>query len=328
MNRYQNDAALDAYSEAVTSAAERVGPAVVKVEIAGGRSRRNPYQERTGVGSGVIIGSDGRILTNAHVVQGARRVQVTLADGRTLPAGVEGVDPSVDLAVLRVAGANLPVAELSDRPLRAGQLVVAIGNPFGLGWTVTAGVVSALGRHLPLPGSAGLTDPIQTDASINPGNSGGPLVDSSGRVVGITTAMLAYAQGLGFAVPVRTIVETLARFQRDGEEAERAARGRVRLGIGGMRQQIEAAVVRQEGLPGEFGVLVLEVHAGSPAERASIRPLDIIVEVDGRPVERVEQVVDLVSRHRRGDGVTVAFLRGGRKRRTTVVLEEPAPAGG
>src|SRR6266852_903200 len=203
--------ALDAYSTAVTGAAERVGPAVVRIDIEheGGRAARSAFGG--GLGSGFIFASDGQILTNAHVVDQARRIRVTLADGRTFDAGLVGADSEVDVAILRIGADHLPVAELGRAPLKVGQLVVAVGNPFGLNWTVTAGVVSALGRRLPVSPGVELTDLIQTDVPINPGNSGGPLVDAQGRVVGITTAVLPFARGVGFAVPVSTALGALAR---------------------------------------------------------------------------------------------------------------------
>ena len=208
---------MDAYSNAVTSAAERVGPAVVRIDIDRGDERRGrhgryPSEFGGGLGSGFIFGSDGQILTNAHVVERARRIQVTLADGRKFDAGLVGSDSDVDVAVLRIGADHLPVAELGRAPLRVGQLVIAVGNHYGLNWTVTAGVVSALNRTLDVPGTRKMTNLIQTDTSINPGNSGGPLVDSSGRVVGITTAMMPMAQGLGFSVPLDTLKAVVARF--------------------------------------------------------------------------------------------------------------------
>jgi len=190
--------ALDAYSQAVTKAAERVGPAVVRIDIERegwrfSRSNGNGPDFGGGLGSGFIFASDGQILTNAHVVGQARRIKVTLADGRSFDAGLVGSEPDVDVAVLRIGADHLPVAELGRAPLKVGQLVIAVGNPYGLNWTVTAGVVSALDRTLSAPGVRKMTNLIQTDTPINPGNSGGPLVDSRGRVVRITTAMLPMA---------------------------------------------------------------------------------------------------------------------------------------
>jgi serine protease Do len=285
------DKALDAYSAAVSSAAERVGPAVVKVE---------PSRRRQGIGSGVIFDSSGRILTNEHVVRGAGSVTVTLADGRRLPAAIVGAEPMVDIAVLQVPMKDLPVAELYSGSLKVGQLVVAIGNPYGLSWTVTAGVVSALGRELPLGRNLVLRDVIQTDVPINPGNSGGPLVDAQGRVVGITTAVMPFARGVGFAVPVSTALATLARFQ------EMRHQDGVRLGI-------RAAAI-------EGGVLVLAVEADSPAARASLRVQDVIVAVDGRDVGSAVQLAEALKRVPTGQTVELTFLRQGRKGRTTVIV--------
>src|SRR5947207_780670 len=223
--------ALDAYSNAVTGAAERVGPAVVRIDIdrEGGRFARSIFGG--GLGSGFIFASDGQILTNAHVVANAQRIRVTLADGRTFDAGLVGSEPDVDVAVLRIGADRLPVAELGRTPLKVGQLVIAVGNPYGLNWTVTAGVVSALGRTLDAPRSRKMTNLIQTDTPINPGNSGGPLVDSVGRVVGITTAMMPLAQGLGFSVPLDTVKATIARIMQRREAKPEGTS----MGVGGMR---------------------------------------------------------------------------------------------
>src|SRR5256714_11204513 len=237
MSTNQRDAqALDAYSNAVTGAAERVGPAVVRIDIEreGGRIARTVFGG--GLGSGFIFASDGQILTNAHVVANARRIRVTLADGRTFDAGLVGKDSEVDVALLRIGADRLPVAELGRVPLRVGQLVIAVGNPYGLNWTVTAGVISALGRTLEAPGMRKMTNLIQTDTSINPGNSGGPLVDSAGRVVGITTAMLPMAQGLGFSVPLDTVKSVIARIS----QKRAAATAGIFLGVGGVGVPLDA----------------------------------------------------------------------------------------
>ena len=210
MSTNEKDAqAMDAYSHAVTTAAERVGPAVVRIDIeregwGGGRYNAPPFGG--GLGSGFIFASDGQILTNAHVVAKARRIKVTLADGRTFDAGLVGSDPEVDVAVLRIGADHLPVAELGRAPLRVGQLVIAVGNPYGLNWTVTAGVVSALGRTLDVPGSRKMTNLIQTDTSINPGNSGGPAVNSDGKVVGINSYYGGTeAQTIGYIIPINEL---------------------------------------------------------------------------------------------------------------------------
>lgn len=308
--------ALDAYSQAVSSAAERVGPAVVKIEAIGRRGRRGQDRLPVGQGSGVIFDSAGRVLTNEHVVRGAPALTVSLPDGRRFPAVVEGADPRVDLAVLRlpVAGQALPVAELYGGPLRVGQLVVAIGNPYGLNWTVTAGVVSALGRSLPLAPGLELSDLIQTDVSINPGNSGGPLVDAQGRVVGITTSIMPFARGVGFAVPMSTALATLARFQ------EMRQHDGFRLGVSGMPYPLDQGIARQHHLTQANGVLVLEVVAGSPAARASLRAQDIIVALNGRPVASVAEVRSALEAAVPADGIEVLFLRGTRLGKTKVLL--------
>jgi serine protease Do len=318
MSTNERDAqAMDAYSSAVTTAAERVGPAVVRIDIeregrGGGGGRYNAPPFGGGLGSGFIFASDGQILTNAHVVARARRIKVTLADGRTFDAGLVGSDPEVDVAVLRIGADRLPVAELGRVPLRVGQLVIAVGNPYGLNWTVTAGVVSALGRTLDVPGTRKMTDLIQTDTSINPGNSGGPLVDSSGRVVGITTAMMPMAQGLGFSVPLDTLKATIAKIGKQRE----ARPNTVSMGVGGMQVKIEPAL----RLSQQFGMELLEIRSGSPAERAELKRMDVILAADDEAVTEPRDLQRIVRRHRPGEKITVSFLRGGKQRKVTVVL--------
>ncbi len=320
MSIYEKDAeALDAYSHAVTTAAERVGPAVVRIDIEG-RERRSgrypsPSEYGGGLGSGFIFGSDGQILTNAHVVERARRIQVTLADGRKFDAGLVGSDSDVDVAVLRIGADHLPVAELGRTPLRVGQLVIAVGNPYGLNWTVTAGVVSALGRTLDVPGTRKMTNLIQTDTPINPGNSGGPLVDNAGRVVGITTAMMPMAQGLGFSVPLDTVKTTAARFAQ-----KRVVPTGVSLGVGGMRTKLDSTVQRSFNLSQQHGMEVVEVRSGSPAERAEIKRLDVILSVDSDVVTEPQDLQRIVRRHSHGEKLSVSFLRSGKLRKVTVVL--------
>lgn len=305
---------MDAYSTSVSRAAQRVGPAVVRIEAAGNRHGRNG-RERGGQGSGVIFDSSGRVLTNAHVVRNARSLSVSLPDGRTLPGAVEGADPRVDLAVVRVPDGRepLPVAELNSKPLQVGQLVVAVGNPFGLIWTVTAGVVSALGRTLPVEPGVELGDLVQTDVSINPGNSGGPLVDAGGSVVGITTAVMPWARGIGFAIPVGTVLAALARF------AEQRSRGAGRLGVSGVTYEIEASVAKANGLAQNSGVLVLHVVQGSPADKASLRAQDVIVSAGEKTTSKVSELSE-AAQDAAPDGLVIAFLRGGRLGRTKAVI--------
>ncbi|GAC1354929.1 MAG: trypsin-like peptidase domain-containing protein [Ktedonobacteraceae bacterium] len=323
MSTYEKDTqALDAYSHAVTTAAERVGPTVVRIDIEreGGRSRRyhGPTPEfNGGLGSGFIFASDGQILTNAHVVERAKRIQVTLADGRKFDAGLMGSDPNVDVAVLRIGADHLPVAELGRTPLRVGQLVLAVGNPYGLNWTVTAGVVSALDRTLEAPGIHKMTNLIQTDTPINPGNSGGPLVDSVGRVVGITTAMMPMAQGLGFSVPLDTVKAVVARIASQKREAQSAG---VSLGVGGMRVKLDSALQRSLNLLQQFGMEVLEVRPSGPADRAELKRQDVIIAADEESVTEPRDLQRVVRRHQIGEKVALSFLRGGKKRKVTIVL--------
>ncbi len=324
MSTYEKDVhALDAYSNAVTRAAERVGPAVVRIDIEreGGRSRRpgnRPGPEfNGGLGSGFIFASDGQILTNAHVVEHARRIQVTLADGRKFDAGLVGSDRNVDVAVLRIGADHLPVAELSRTPLRVGQLVLAVGNPYGLNWTVTAGVVSALGRTLEAPGIPKMSNLIQTDTPINPGNSGGPLVDSMGRVVGITTAMMPMAQGLGFSVPLDTVTTVVARIMAQRREAQPSG---VSLGVGGMRVKLDGALQKSLNLLQQFGMEILEVRSSGPADRAELKRQDVIITADEESITEPSDLQRVVRRHKAGEKIALSFLRGGKKRKVTVVL--------
>lgn len=316
MSTFDEAAALDAYSQAITTAAERAGPAVVKIETGrGGRAPVGRPGPQQGLGSGVIYSSDGYILTNAHVVDGARTVLVSLPDGRRLPAGVLGAEPAKDLAVLRVAEGRLPVAQLSAAPLRVGQLVVAIGNPFGLDFTVTAGVVSALGRSLPTGPGQQLGQLIQTDTPINPGNSGGPLVDVQGRVVGITTAIVPWGQGLGFAVPTATAYEVIGRITAQ----HRATIGKGALGISGLDAGLDEATARANGLSQRGGVLLLEVAPEGAAGQASLRGGDIIVSLDERPVETVDALRKAVQSLKGRTPWRVGFLREGRRRSVSLV---------
>jgi S1-C subfamily serine protease len=320
--------ALDAYSSIVSSVAERVGPAVVKIAATGatspaalrgqpGSRRQGPPEEpRAGLGSGVIYSSAGEILTNAHVVAGARTLEVTLPDGRRFAAGLVGSEPNADLAVLRIGARNLPVAQLADYPLRAGQLVVAIGNPFGFDWTITAGVISAVGRNLPLSAGAGLVNLIQIDAAINPGNSGGPLVDSHGRVIGINTAKIPFAQGIGFAIPVSTVYQAIGNIgRRPGPKADGP-----HLGIGGMATDLDPALRRRLDLAQESGVLVVDLHTGGPAERAGLRLLDVIFRVDNKAVTGTADLEAAIMAAKPETAISIEFIRDGQRRRTTAIV--------
>jgi S1-C subfamily serine protease len=306
---------LDAYSRAVVSVVEQVGPAVVS--IAAGALGTPGRGERTGAGSGVLITPDGYVLTNSHVVHAAGRLEVTLTDGRTLGATMIGDDPASDLAVIRVNASGLPAATLGQSAtLRVGQLVIAIGNPFGFQSTVSAGVVSALGRSL--RGATGrlIDNIIQTDVALNPGNSGGPLVDSRGRVVGINTAIIAMAQGIAFAIPVDT-----ARWV----VGELLSRGRVRrafLGLTGRTRPVDRRLARLAGLTQATVVEIVAVEAASPAAQAGLQEGDLIAVLDGKPVTRIDDLHRALAIPPVGVSIVLTIVRAGTRRELTVTPAE------
>ncbi|HLX27083.1 MAG TPA: trypsin-like peptidase domain-containing protein [Casimicrobiaceae bacterium] len=307
------EAPLDAYSRVVAHIADGVGPAVVRVDAA--RNGR-----RGGMGSGVVIAGDGLVLTNSHVVAGTRRVRITLAEGHESDADVIGDDPDTDLALLR---GDLPHgaqgAILSDsKTLRRGHLVVAIGNPLGFESTVTAGVVSALGRSLRSQNGRSIDDVIQTDAALNPGSSGGPLVSSAGLVVGINTAMVGGAQGLCFAVSSNTAHFVLTEF---------LAHGRVRrahLGISAYTLPLPRRLALAIGA-GPHAVRIGEVEPKRPAERAGLRSGDIIVALDGHSVTGADDLTRLLDATRIGRSIAVTVVRNGRVERVEVTPRERSP---
>jgi len=290
--------ALDAYSRVVTSVAETVSPSVVFLQVVlrpqpdaappsphpGPRGPRRP-QPQGGTGSGFLFTPDGLILTNSHVVHGARQVYVTCIDGRTFEADVIGEDPDTDLAIVRISGNTPPPARLGDSSrLRPGQLVVAIGNPYGFQATVTAGVVSATGRSLRSASGRLMDDIIQTDAALNPGNSGGPLMDARGEVIGVNTAIIMPAQGICFAIPINTAKYVAGWLIRDG----RIRRGYI--GVGGQTIRIHRRLVRFHTLPVETGILVVTVEENSPGSRAGLKEHDIIVGFGGQPVRGIDDL--------------------------------------
>ena len=305
-------AALDAYSQAVVGVAERLGPAVVAVEI-----RRGKLRGADGAGSAVVITPDGYLLSNHHVVDGAREVRVRAPAGDATVARVVGSDAATDLALLHadpVALAAPAPGELASTPVRPGQLVVAIGNPLGFSSTVSAGVVSALGRSLRGKDGRLIDGIVQHTAPLNPGNSGGPLADSHGRIVGINTAIIARSQGLGFAVGAATASWVLA---------ELLARGRVRrsyLGVGGATRPLDRRLARAHGVLAASTVEVLSVEAGSPAARAGVRDGDLIIGLGAAAVTTVDELVRALRTVTAG---TPAPLRLVRRGQLTVVEVTP-----
>jgi len=314
-----DDEALDAYSLAVTEAVERIVHSVVHISVrhAAGRSPEGLREREAGAGSGFLFTPDGLILTNSHVVHGASSLEVTLQDGRTLPGSLVGDDPDTDLAVLRVSGEDLVPATLGrSATLRPGQLVVAVGSPLGFQATVTAGVVSALGRSLRSQTGHLLDDIVQTDAALNPGNSGGPLVDTRGRVVGVNTAMILPAQGLCFAIPVDTARWVAGLLIREG----RIRRGW--LGIGCQNVRLQRRRVREFGLTTGAAPLVLHVEKGSPAEDAGLQEGDILVAFDGQPLRGVDDLHRLLTEGRIGKPALIVLLRRGVRQEVTIVPSE------
>jgi S1-C subfamily serine protease len=310
---------LDAYSRAVIKVVEAVGPAVVGISVG-----QSPAPgDQGGLGSGVLITPDGYLLTNDHVVAGAVQLTATLPDGAALPAVVIGTDPATDLAVIRVtAAASLPHASLGDSSLlRVGQLVIAMGNPFGFQSTVSTGVVSALGRALRSQEGRLIESIIQHTAPLNPGNSGGPLVDSRGRVVGLNTAIIAMAQGIGFAIPASTIKWVVSQLLTHG----RVRRGH--LGLAGRQRPLDRRLVRFHRLKKESAVEAISVDPGGPAGRAGLRNGDLIVGIQDQDVTSVDDLHRFLADWPVGGAVTLKILRGREILRLTVVpAEAAAPA--
>jgi S1-C subfamily serine protease len=297
---------FDAYSEAVTSVVDTVGPAVVRVDTReiGGKPGRG------GVGSGVVISPDGLTLTNAHVVNGAREIRLSDTEGRTTEARLLGIDPDTDLALLRAdAARSLAFASLGDsKLLRRGQLAIAIGNPLGFESTVTAGVISALGRSLRSISGRMIEDVVQTDAALNPGNSGGPLVSSRGEVIGINTAVIMGAQGICFAVASNTANHVLSEIILHGRVR------RAHIGVAAQTIPVPRRHALAAGIENRFGAVLSAVEQGGPAGTAGLMSHDIVVRLDGAPVTGVDDMIRLLDRNRIGKRVTIEVLRLGRLR--------------
>jgi len=310
-------ALLDAYSRAVIAAVDKVGPAVLHLQVTGAKGG-------IGAGSGVVFTPDAYVLTNSHVVSGARKIEATFPDGRSLGASLVGDDPDTDLAVLRLDGEASAFARLGDsRRLRVGQLVVAIGNPFGFQCTVTAGVVSALGRSLRTRSGRLIDSVIQTDAALNPGNSGGPLVTAAGEVVGINTAIIGMAQGICFSISAATVEFVAARLIREGRVR------RCYIGVAGQNVPLPRRVVRFHDLPRETAVRIQSTAPDGAARAAGLVSGDIIVAADGIPVADIDELHRLMTEERVGKPVPFTVLRLSQRLEVTVTPREtpPRPAG-
>jgi S1-C subfamily serine protease len=292
---------LDAYSEAVIGAAERVSPSVVKIDV-------QHDGRRGGAGSGFVFTNDGFILTNSHVVHGASAIQVVLTNGDRYEADHIGDDPDSDLAVVRITAPNLaPVALGDSQALRVGQLVIAIGNPYGFQATVTSGVVSALGRTLRSQSGRLIDNVIQTDAALNPGNSGGPLVTASGEVVGVNTAIILPAQGICFATAINTAKFVAGRLIKDG----RIRRGYI--GVAGQNAPVHRLLVRSHQLPSDSGIFVVSVEPNSPAQRAGVQDGDIIVRFGDEPTPDIDALQRVLADHPPGARAPATIVRGTEK---------------
>jgi S1-C subfamily serine protease len=293
---------LDAYSRAVTAVVERIGPSVVSIHI--GEARRASEFEPAGAGSGFVITPDGYILTNSHVVANAREIRALFIDGQKLAATVVGRDPSTDLAVIHVSASGLSYAALADSTaLRVGQLVIAVGNPFGFQSSVSTGVVSSLGRALRSQDGRLIENIIQHTAPLNPGNSGGPLVDSRGFVAGINTAIIAQAQGIGFAVPASTARSVVPQLLATGR-VERSY-----LGVIGYRRQLDRRLVRFHKLRSEQGVEVVSLDPSGPARQAGIQTGDILVSINNQDMTSPDDLFRFLSEWPVGRPVAVSLLR-------------------
>jgi S1-C subfamily serine protease len=311
---------MDAYSRAVITAAEKVSPSVVYIEINRVVPTRNPRRaprEAGGTGSGFVFTPDGFILTNSHVVHGATEIAVTISDGNKYQANLIGDDPETDLAVIRINAPNLVPARLGEaQKIRVGQLVIAIGNPYGFQYTVTAGVVSALGRSLRAQSGRLMDDVIQTDAALNPGNSGGPLVNSRGEVVGVNTAMILPAQGICFATSIDTAKFVASRLIRDGKVS------RSYIGLAGQNVPLPRRIVRYYNLSVESGILVVSYEGESPAKRAGLLEGDIIVGFDDHPIGGIDDLHRLLTEERIGQPSSLVVIRRTEKLILWVTPEE------
>jgi S1-C subfamily serine protease len=320
---------LDAYSRAVIQAAEQVSPAVLNIEVNKGTNGQGPDRsrfpgewrgapdQRRGSGSGFIFTPDGFVLTNSHVVHHSTQLDVMLADGREFKAELIGDDPATDLAVIRISGEHLAPVKLGDsQRVRVGQVAIAIGNPYGFQTTVTAGVVSALGRSLRTDSGRLVDNIIQTDAALNPGNSGGPLINSRGEVIGVNTAMILPAQGLAFAIAVNTAKFVAGQLMQHGRVK------RSFIGVGGQDTPLRRQLVRYHNLPIESGILIVSIEPHSPAQRAGLIEGDVIVGFGDQTVGSIDTLHRLLTHDQAGRRAPLTILRRNDKLTLDIVPEE------
>jgi S1-C subfamily serine protease len=312
---------LDAYSRAVTSAADKVSPAVAKIDVQQRRDVRGPQgrmpRDIEGSGSGFLFTPDGFILTNSHVVHGATKLNVLLPDGRHFQADLVGDDPHTDLAVIRIQGTDLISAEFGDsQAVRVGQLAIAIGNPYGFQTTVTAGVISALGRSLRSQSGRLIDSVIQTDAALNPGNSGGPLVNSNGYVIGVNTAVILPAQGICFAIAINTAKFVAGQLIKEGKIR------RSFIGVAGQDVPLHRQIIRFHHLAQESGILVVSIEPNSPAQKAGLREGDVILSYESRIVEGIDQLHHVLTVEEVGKQAALSVLRGTEKIQLTIEPQE------
>ena len=317
-----DDDVMDAYSRAVITAAEKVSPSVVYIEVEQAVRSRRPNiprmpQERRGSGSGFIFTPDGFILTNSHVVHRAKKIEVTVSDGHRYQADLIGDDPDTDLAVIRINAPNLAPAHLGDaQKIRVGQLVIAIGNPYGFQYSVTAGVISALGRSLRAQSGRLMDAVIQTDAALNPGNSGGPLVNSRGEVIGVNTATILPAQGICFATSIDTAKFVASRLIRDGKVS------RSYIGLAGQNVPLPRRIVWFYNLVVESGILIVSFENNSPARKGGLREGDIIIGFEDHPIAGIDDLHRLLTEERIGRKSALMVIRGTEKLSIEVTPEE------
>jgi S1-C subfamily serine protease len=317
---------LDEYSRTITGVAAQVSPSVVRIDVEvptprpprepRGPARPDRPDRATGSGSGFVVTPDGFVLTNSHVVSGATRISASLLDGRRVPAYLVGDDPDSDLAVVRIEADDLaPVSFGDSARLEVGQIAIAIGNPYGFDCTVTAGVVSALGRSLRTKNGRLIDDVVQTDAALNPGNSGGPLCDARGRVIGVNTAVIMPAQGICFAIAANSATFVMGKLIHEGRIR------RSYLGLAGQNVPLHRRIVRHHELPVESGVFVVSVESGGPAARGGVRDGDIVVAFDDHPIAGMDDLHRLLTEEQAGKPAHLIVIRGVEKRTLDV---EPA----